>query len=383
MKLYVPIIWLFYAISIIDAVPVTSNFNSISLVKNAPQNYSWNEVQQLYNYYYMLKYESLIKETYGYDQEALNKIESTKKALSESVNLTMSDWLGYYGPVIIGGQTFNVFFDLSSSDFWLVPSVKCGSFACYGCRKFNESLSGTFENISTSFTIYYGPTEVYGFLGKDQLSLNLMGCLVWVLTLLVLKMLQLLFQTCYVGTLTLGEIDSTKLSGSFSYNELSKINDIYKHWITKVDSVSINNNKLKYEQKMAIFDIAFSAIVMPSDDAIAYHKLINGSRFIPLDPHGVYDVPCNTTDNVEFIFGKNSYSINPIFGPDGYGCCLSSVQTLDIDKDTWIFGETFLRDYYSVYNIDNFTIGFAPISVSGEIHFQNLKGETEMLPKAK
>ncbi|CAG8777542.1 19766_t:CDS:1, partial [Gigaspora rosea] len=56
------------------------------------------------------------------------------------------------------------------------------------------------------------------------------------------------------------------------------------------------------------------------------------------------------------------YSINPLLGPHAFGDCASSVQPLDIDENTWIFGEALLRDYYSVYNIDNFTIGLAPLS---------------------
>ncbi|RIB26142.1 aspartic peptidase domain-containing protein [Gigaspora rosea] len=319
----------------------------------------------------------------------------------------MSNWLGYYGPVIIGGQTFNVFFDLSSSDFW-VPSIRCDSFACKGRRRFNESLSETFEYIGTPFIVDYDETtEVHGFLGKDQLSVGGIehidqkfgltneetGFFNYVEFDGMLGMgfgsisaenvttpfsnmvnqkdinpyfgfhFRQLNDTNYVGTLTLGEIDSTKLSGSFSYNKVSKINDTYMYWMTMVDGVSINDNKLKYEQKIAVFDTVYPVIFMPPDDADAYHKLINGSKLIPSFLKGVYVVPCNTTDHVEFIFGKNSYSINPIFSHYTHDDCMSSVQYIDSGyNNTWVFGEAFLRDYYSVYNIDNFTIGLAPVS---------------------
>ncbi|RIB26144.1 aspartic peptidase domain-containing protein, partial [Gigaspora rosea] len=245
---------------------------------------------------------------------------------------------------------------------------KCDSFACDGRRKFNESLSKTFKHIGTHFTIYYGQTEVHGVLGKDKLSVGRIKHVDQIFGLsheengffnlvefdgmfgmgfgsLSIENVTTPFSnmvnqkginpyfgfhfrqlndTDYVGTLTLGEIDSTKLSGSFSY--LSKINNTYKYWITKVDGVSINDHKLKYKQKMAVFDIGYPVIYMPQDDADAYHKLINGSRFIPSDIGGVYVVPCNTTDNVEFIFGKNNYSINPLLGSHDFGDCASSVQ---------------------------------------------------------
>ncbi|KAF0543317.1 hypothetical protein F8M41_004099 [Gigaspora margarita] len=110
MNMYTLIIWLFFTIFIIDSAPITSKTNSITLTKIAPKH-SLKEVQ-LYKDYFMLKYQKI----YVTNQDEL---ASAKKRLSGSVNLTISNVIGYYGEFTIGNQSFKTLFDLGSSDLWV------------------------------------------------------------------------------------------------------------------------------------------------------------------------------------------------------------------------------------------------------------------------
>ncbi|RIB16255.1 aspartic peptidase domain-containing protein, partial [Gigaspora rosea] len=116
----------------------------------------------------MLKYEPLIQKIYGPDQGAHNNLISIRKRSGiGNVNITKSNVSGYYGPITIGGQTFNVMFDTGSSDFW-VPYSNCTS--CANHTKFNQSLSETFKYIGNSFSISYGGVAgLSAFTAKDNL----------------------------------------------------------------------------------------------------------------------------------------------------------------------------------------------------------------------
>ncbi|CAG8540484.1 24413_t:CDS:2, partial [Racocetra persica] len=385
------------------AVPTISSPNRISLIKSGPK-YSWTEFSQLYKDYYTIKYESLSRKIHGSDKDVLNKLASAKERFSARVNLTISNVAGYYAPIIIGSQKFDVLFDLGSADFW-VPSSNCTHFACASRRKFNESLSKTFTLIGDPFTIGYVAGSVSGITGMDNLLLG--GISIknqtfglelsdgvfapldfdGVLGMGFDSLSQIKTRTPFsrmveqktvknpyfsfylqrpndkadVGELTIGDIDATKFIGKLSYNKVSDFDGKYLFWIIHLDDASINGNKLNYTKRKALFDSGSPLVFMPLDDVKEFHSLINGSHS---DESGKFYVPCNMTDQVAFIFGGISYNIEPsdlIGEKDSFGC-MSAVQNADFaGVNTWLIGDPFLRNVYSVYNIKNFTIGLAHI----------------------
>ncbi|RIB15550.1 aspartic peptidase domain-containing protein [Gigaspora rosea] len=308
--------------------------------------------------------------------------------------------MGYYGVFTIGNQTFKTLFDIGSSDLW-VPSQNCTQDSCSIHKRFNESLSKAFNSIGTPFSIEYGAGAVTGITGKDNVlvaGIEIVGQIFGLVqdefektfakqefdgifdigfdnqskihtTTPFSKMveqkavtnpyfgiyLQRSNDTGHMGTLTLGDIDTTKFTGNLNYNNVSTYFDEYKYWILNVDDISINGNKLNFKNRQAIFDTGINIVLMPYEDAATYHKFINGSSITD----GIYTMPCNTTDHVAYIIGGISYNIDQsdlVTGSD----CLSSVQARG--EDMWIIGDVFLRNVYSVYNIKDFTIGSAPVS---------------------
>ncbi|RIB22930.1 aspartic peptidase domain-containing protein [Gigaspora rosea] len=396
MNIYTLIIWLYFTIFIIDAAPITSKSNSISLKKIAPKH-SLKEVHQFYKDYFILKYQNI----HVTDQD---KLASDKKILSGSENLTISDILGYYGEITLGSQEFKMVFDLGSSDLW-VPSQDCTQDSCVSHKRFNESLSKTFNSTGTPFSVAYGAGSVTGITGKDNVlvgglksegqefglvqeevgslfqeaeydgifgmgfnDLSSIGTPTPFSNMVEQKAvtnpyfgiyLQRSNDTGHTGTLTLGDIDTTKFTGNLNYNNVSTLHREYLYWILDVDDISINGNKLNFKNKLATFDTGANIILMPEEDAATYHKFINGSS---LNEYGIYTVPCNTMDQVAYIIGGVSYNIDQsdlVTESD----CSSSVQAGSIgDDNMWLIGDAFLRNVYSVYNIKNFTIGLAPVS---------------------
>ncbi|KAF0427125.1 acid protease [Gigaspora margarita] len=268
MNIYTLIIWLFFTIFIVDSASVASKSNSISLNKISPKHYL-KEVHQLYKDYFMLKYQNI----YVSDQDEL---ASAKKRISGNVNLTLSAILGYYGEITIGNQTFNTLFDLGSSDLW------------------------TFKPIGTPFSIEYGPSSVIGITGKDNVLVGGIKSVAQIFGLAQEADGDLFIEAEYdgifgmgfdalseiktttpfsnmvkqkavtnpyfglylqrsndhgdVGTLTLGDIDTTKFTGNLNYNNVSTTDGEYKYWIIDVDDISINGNNLKFKNRKAILD---------------------------------------------------------------------------------------------------------------------------------
>ncbi|KAF0492167.1 acid protease [Gigaspora margarita] len=145
-----------------------------------------------------------------------------------------------------------------------------------------------------------------------------------------------------IGILTLGDIDTTKFIVNLNYNNVPTLYGKYMFWVLDVDDISINGNKLDFKNRQAIFDTGSNIVFMSDDDAATYHKFINGSSF----NDGIYTVPCNTTDQVAYIFGGVSYIIDQsdlVTGSD----CSFSVQ-LGNNDNIWIIGDIFLRNVYSV-----------------------------------
>jgi cathepsin D len=168
------------------------------------------------------------------------------------------------------------------------------------------------------------------------------------------------------GTLTLGGVDNTKFRGKINFNRVLDTpgaNTIV-FWLINVDDASINEKSLSFTGRRAVIDTGTESILMPDADAAKFHDQIP-ETFI--DPEsGFYIIPCNTTVVVAFKFNGFSYSLEPrdlILTPrDGDSCISNIFPGYDFDRtrnDIWLLGTPFLRNVYSVFRVENPSVGFA------------------------
>ncbi|XP_015264382.1 PREDICTED: cathepsin D-like, partial [Gekko japonicus] len=119
----------------------------------------------------------------------------------------------------------------------------------------------------------------------------------------------------------------------------------------------------------AIVDTGTSLITGPTEEIKKLQKAIGAKPIIK----GQYMLPCDklsTLPNVNLVLGGNSYSL----GPENYALkitvqgetlCLSGFSALDVPPPggpLWILGDVFIGPYYTVFDRDNDSVGFAKCS---------------------
>ncbi|KAL6420007.1 hypothetical protein ACFW04_004342 [Cataglyphis niger] len=347
----------------------------------------------------------------------LHKTDSVRKSLKkEGINVQqvlaknststepLSNYLDaqYYGEIGIGTppQNFTVIFDTGSSNLW-VPSVKCSflNFACFLHHKYDSAKSKTYEPNGKSFGIQYGTGSLSGFLSTDVVQVA--GLTVQnqtfaeaikepSLTFIFAKfdgILGMGYSTISVdgvtpvfdnmvlqdlvpepvfsfylnrnssskdgGELILGGIDHNRYDGELLYVPVSKKG----YWQFDLDNITIENNVLS-SHGQAIADTGTSLIVGPASDI----NLING--IIGADSNG--NVDCSTLKNLPAInvnVGGKSLKLTSTDyiiqdEEDGVATCISGFQ--GSDSSLWILGDVFIGPYYTVFDLGNNRVGFAP-----------------------
>ncbi|KAJ7675949.1 aspartic peptidase domain-containing protein [Mycena polygramma] len=296
-------------------------------------------------------------------------------------------------------QSFKVILDTGSSNLW-VPSTKCNSIACFLHVKYDSSASSTYKANGSAFSVQYGTGSMEGFVSNDVLAIGDLkipkqdfaeatkepG-----LTFAFGKfdgILGLPYDTISVNHITppfyrminaglidepvfsfrigsseedgdeavFGGIDNRAYIGNIDYVPLRR----KAYWEVELTKIKFGHDELELESTGAAIDTGTSLITVPT--AIA--EMLNAQIGATKSWNGQYTVDCTKVPSLpglSFTFGGKPY---PLKGSDYIlevqGTCISSF-TWDGYKPSWriAMGDTFLRRYYTVYDLGRNAVGFA------------------------
>lgn len=362
-----------------------------------------------------------LRAKYGYAPSTKHKRQTSQSIPTTNQNADSS----YFATVTVGTppQPFNVILDTGSSDFWLA-STQCVS--CQGMPLFDPSKSSTLKTEATSVTIRYGSGSVLGSLAQDTITMGgftvpqqiwltvtqataqivsgsvsgIMGLAFSAIAatgatpfwqaLVNNNQLQApemsFFLTRFVnqatateeepgGVFTLGGTNATFFKGDIDFvNMPSSVQTSF--WLLQLSSLTVGGNPVRISTgnaALSAIDTGTTLIGGPSADVAAFWSAVPGSQRV-VGMQGFFSFPCSTIIQVTIAFGGKTWPINSDDMNLGRISSLSS-QCLggifDLSQGSsagggsspsWVVGDVFLKNVYSVFRATPPSIGFAELS---------------------
>ncbi|OMJ75452.1 hypothetical protein SteCoe_25421 [Stentor coeruleus] len=343
----------------------------------------------------------------------ISKVKRPENLQGSSSSLYNYKEVYYTGNLTIGTppQNFSLIIDTGSSYLWIESSscVLCVSFP----HKFNSQVSSTFENKNIKKTFQYGGGEVVvGNLSKDIVSIGDGNTKISCKSYFVLAYQVSEFNVqIYDGILGLGFkglsddyptlMDSLKSSGiidqrifamylnrvgvifgpegygtkpsnleiggyslaEYSYNNTFAVTvDIDTspgYWQAEIYKIKLGS--FKTSLPLVIFDSGTTLIGIPLDKFVEISEFLS-TYGCTLNIYNEIGCSCFVASTFYFEFYMNSVILeipteNLWYNTQGLCYLLAS----PMNTNFWIIGEVFLQNYYTVYDLDNKQIKFAPV----------------------
>jgi len=333
------------------------------------------------------------------------EVSTLQKGESESIK----DYANaqYYGDVSIGTppQSFRVIFDTGSSNLW-VPKVgckHCGLPLIGKKNKYDHQTSSTYVEDGADFEIMYGSGSVSGFFSKESVTIaddivvegqqfgeiedagglglaysigKFDGILGLGFTSISIDGATTVFENAlkqnkldqpifsfYLGDnapgeLTFGGYDASKFEGDLNFVHL----DAATYWQITLDKIVAGDFEKESSDKItAIVDSGTSLLAGPKADVAKIAAAVGATPNIV----GEYTIDCKNLDDipdVTFTIGGIEYTIpGKKTVLQAQGTCLFAFIGIDFPAPgpQWILGDVFMREYYTVFNYNDKTVGFA------------------------
>ncbi|PBP22252.1 eukaryotic aspartyl protease [Diplocarpon rosae] len=338
------------------------------------------------------KHDDLAKRTNTY---SISPAATPTQLMSAGIYQDGAD-LTYFIEVMIGSNDTPLYLllDTGAAQTW-VKGKSCMSNSCQSYDTYDPASSESFKDANTTFQISYGSGEVAGIFGEDTISFagltlsvffgianttsdefsafpfdGILGLShaqsnlpVFTDTLVASKKLKSNVFGISInraadgandGEINFGAPNTENYDGSLSYNVVSKTGG--GGWVIPLGNVGFGTTQSNISGRSAFIDTGTSFIFCPSEDAEIFHALVPGAES---KENGIYTVPCDTSTLLTFTFGDRTYSVEPEdwISPEDAGVCLSYVYGEAIIPGNWLLGDTFLKNVYSLFDVDQNKIG--------------------------
>jgi hypothetical protein len=169
------------------------------------------------------------------------------------------------------------------------------------------------------------------------------------------------------GELLIGAIDNTHYTGQLWSTPI--IHETY--YMIAMKGATMNGKSITTVTK-AIVDSGTSTLVGPTSDVAAVAKTVGATEVAP--GTGEYEVDCSVTlPDLYFTLGSGSQTSQfkvtgetwkiKVCQLDVFCTCLMGMIGMDISPvdggPFWILGDVFMRDWFTVFDIGNYSLAFA------------------------
>nr|ACF18590.1 pepsinogen C precursor [Siniperca scherzeri] len=343
-------------------------------------------------------------------QDPALKYQADEFAGSANMNINNYADTTYYGAISIGTppQSFQVLFDTGSANLW-VDSVYCNTEACNAHTKFNPQQSSTFTAKGQSFYLPYGAGSLYGVFGYDTVdvggivitnqeiglstnepgetfavaqfdgilglsypTISAGGATPVMANMISQNLLNADIFAFYLSSgeqqgseLSFGGVDSSMYQGQIYWTPVTS----ETYWQIGVQGFQINGQESGWCSQgcQSIVDTGTSMLTAPSQ-LLGYIMQAIGAQ---QSQYGMYMVDCSQVNNLPtltFVISGVSFPLPPSAyiieqTQNGYQYCSVGITPTYLPsrngQPLWIFGDVFLREYYSIYDRTNNRVGFA------------------------
>ncbi|KAI0366743.1 protease [Pilatotrama ljubarskyi] len=307
------------------------------------------------------------------------------------------------GTISIGTplKNFLIDFDTGSADLW-VPSVNCTISACSKKAKYKPSSSTTGVRKDGTFSIQYadgsqvtGPVytdtvTVAGITAKNQYFSpvntisdrfgseardGLLGMAFPAISNLrqspffntaktqgAVKSGVFGFKLAKSGSeLYLGGTNTKLYTGAIEYHQVTGSG----FWQVPGASLLLGSTTV-LSGFQTIIDSGTTIIYGPPNDVATLYKSIPGSQLYD-QKNGFYSFPCSSVPaNVGFNWGGRTWTISAAnfnFGKASSTRCIGAIAGVDLGlgTNTWLLGDSFMKNVYSAFSFDSNSVGFAQL----------------------
>uniref|UniRef100_A0A146L009 Lysosomal aspartic protease n=1 Tax=Lygus hesperus TaxID=30085 RepID=A0A146L009_LYGHE len=322
-----------------------------------------------------------------------------------STTLTNNKNIYYTGDIQLGTppQTFTVIFDTGSTNLWVYSKDCWWSWPCWTRNTFNYKKSSTYERGNSSISVGYIDGTISGRYANEILTIGKANRSVTFIEAIktsegFLKaftdkfdgvfgigyptsaasganVLDDVFESFLVepeftgfslyltkdssGSRTGGEIVFGDMDPSVFQGETLTMHDLAEpaKWAITLNQVIANGTSILTESSTAVLNTGTMNIIGPVEIVNATLQQLGIGLDGEVDCNRISDYP-----KLSFVIGKNTYDLEPEDYINTYSFlwmkrCKAAISTQL--ENSWIFGDTFLSKFYTVWDIKGKKFGLA------------------------
>ncbi|KAF9232681.1 aspartic peptidase domain-containing protein [Melanogaster broomeanus] len=178
------------------------------------------------------------------------------------------------------------------------------------------------------------------------------------------------------GTLTLGGTNTSLYTGNIEFIDMPS-GSTPSYWLQQVSSITVQGKSISVASSsgLAAIDTGTTLIGAPSSIAASFWSNVPNSEALTGQYEGLYAFPCTTTVSSSISFGGTNWPISTadmnlgsIGTSAGTEMCVGGVfdigSTVGSSQNvpSWIVGDTFLKNVYSVFQANPPAVGFAQLA---------------------